>query len=576
MDAAMPKLTFRNGPVAGHEIELAARLLVGRGPLAELSLDEPSVSRRHAAVFQSGEGYMVEDLGSGNGTRLNGQRLRQPALLRDGDEVKFGSVAAVFHDAMTAAVTRTAARLAFGGEGGYGPVLMAMKADVNAAAVFGEHEHEQRLEAAERRLRFATELARVASQGFDEERLLHFVLEELFKVMPQAERGFLLVKSAGSGELAPSAARTRSGEAAEIQVSRALVQRVVERKEGVLCADVSADVSLAALRTLRQLKIRSLICVPLVAEEEVLGVLQVDNATASRPFDKPDMALMVGVAGAIALALANSRLHAKLLQQEIMQRDLALARRIQQRFLPPAPPRIPGLEFAVEYLPAFEIGGDYYDFLSLPAGRIGLALADVSGKGISAALCMAKLSSELRYQSAGRSETVDILRAVDRAMAAELEEGMFVTLQIAALDPASGRCELGNSGHLPPIIKRSGGSVEVIDMPPGAPVGLALGRPPGRVDFELGRGDVAVLYTDGVTEATRADGALFETERLCAAIERAAGSPSAVLQSVLLAVRDFIAGAPQSDDITLVTLSAGQVVRGSAPLGQRTTKLPAS
>ena len=564
----MAKLSFQNGPIAGTELELDRQLLVGRGPLVDLSLDEPTVSRRHVLLYRVSQDWLVEDQRSGNGTRLNGKRLREPTLLADGDVLQFGAVKALFQSPPDP-VSASYRSLTVSEEHALPSVVMTMAADSTAVIRVAAT---QRLKVLEGRLSLVEALARRMSQGSDATSLMVAALDGLLGVLPQAERGIVLLGDPATSELEPAVTRDRDGAGGEIRVSKRLLALVAERREAVLTADAQSDARLASARTLRQLELRSLICVPLLVDDELLGVLQLDNSEREgRRFEPADLALVVGVGANLALALANLRLRAKMMEQELLRHDMALARRIQQRFLPRQPPSLSNLELTVEYAPRFEIGGDFYDFLPLPDGRLGLVIGDVSGKGVSAALFMARLTAELRYRSSTGRGPADVLRAADAGLAADVEEGMFATLQLVAIDPPSGACTIANAGHLPPVVRRAGGRAELLEVPRGVPLGLGAGTKIAQVDFRLGPGEVLVLYTDGVIEAESSSAGLFGEARLCATVAPANDTAGEVQTAVLEALRTFLGADSLSDDLTLITCGRLPLERQKAAPQPRVT-----
>ena len=191
----------------------------------------------------------------------------------------------------------------------------------------------------------------------------------------------------------------------------------------------------------------------MVSAGQAFGVLLVENGPTSAQLTSADLNLVAGIAGTVSITIAYARVHARLLDQQLIERDMMLARKVQQRFLPARPPETNGYGFAVHYEPAMAVGGDFYDFLSLAGGRVGVAVGDVCGKGVGAAFYAAKLGSELRYESVGQSEPAAILARVNNSLAAWSEDGMFVTLVLAVLEPASGRLTVASAGHPFPMLR---------------------------------------------------------------------------------------------------------------------------
>jgi len=551
----MPKLLIKSGPIAGQQYAVDGDIVVGRGSLTDVVIFDPTISRRHAMLAYADDKYIVSDLGSGNGTKLNGVRIYEPTELHDGDEIQFGSVRSEF--TMEPGKGRRSAdessvRLMESDDPGQQEIIQRLDAGDAVNSLIAKSADMDALLTMSKRLQLIYDVGSVISTTLDEERLFSLIMDKLFEVFPQMDRGFMMSYDSENNQLLPKVARTRSGETAEISVSRTLVRDAIETRQGILCADAMGDDRYSMGQSIVQFQIRTVVCVPMVAEDEVLGVINVDGDDATKPFVKDDMSLLLGIAGQAALALANSRLHKRLLKQELIEQDLILANRIQHKFLPEEPPKVEGYDFQDEYGAALEVGGDYYDFLELPSGRIGIALGDVSGKGVSAALYMAKLSSDVRFHSAAHGDPSEVLRQLNRSLGKDVEEGMFVTLVYLSLDPESGVLTYANAGHLQPIVRRADGELIYLQGAANLPLGIEDEEEFTQEDFQLEPGDTVAIFTDGVVEATNAQHEQFEDARVDEAIRASDGSPADVKEKILTAVEQFFDGAPQNDDLTLV------------------------
>jgi sigma-B regulation protein RsbU (phosphoserine phosphatase) len=241
-------------------------------------------------------------------------------------------------------------------------------------------------------------------------------------------------------------------------------------------------------------------------------------------------------------------------ERELVERDLALAHKVQQHFLPQAPPSVPGFDFAVAYNPALAVGGDLYDFIALGDGRVAAVVGDVSGKGIAAALFAAKVMSDLRYEAAAQSNAAAILTRVNRVLAAKDHEGMFVTLALVIIDAESSRLSVGSAGHPLPLVRDAAGHVAGIGRSGDSPLGLDANSRFTQCDYEIDPGDAVVLYTDGVLEALTPSGDQYGPDRLAAAVAASARSPRSIVNAITGDVRAFEQGRPQSDDVTVVCL----------------------
>ena len=241
--------------------------------------------------------------------------------------------------------------------------------------------------------------------------------------------------------------------------------------------------------------------------------------------------------------------------QQQMSAELNLARAMQVAILPSRFPAAVGCDGAARMLPATTMGGDFYDFIELPGGRIGLVMADVSGKGVPAAFFMAVARTNLNALAATASGPADCLQRTNDVLLTQNPMDLFVTVFYAVFDPATGVLTYSNGGHNPPLLRRANGHVEMLT----SAAGLVLGMFPASYDedtVQLAPGDTLVLYTDGVTEAFNVDVQMYEEARL---VERVRDDGGATAKGLVTAIFDSVIGfsgaAPQSDDITVAVLS---------------------
>jgi phosphoserine phosphatase RsbU/P len=301
---------------------------------------------------------------------------------------------------------------------------------------------------------------------------------------------------------------------------------------------------------------------PLSLNEKVLGIMSLGPKQSEQPFSKTDLRLLDSVAAQTGLALENGRLTAAIAAEVAARakqtRDIEIARDVQQRLFPQDYPAIPGLDYAGTCRAALGVGGDYYDFIPLPAGHLGIAIGDVSGKGIPAALLMATLRAYLRgAQTIHHQSDLTVLMAnLNRLVYESSAANRYATFFYGEFDPASGALTYVNGGHNAPMLFRAGGNREILRLETGGSVvGLMEGSfyKQGRVTLE--RGDVLVAYTDGVSEAMNASDDEWGEDRLKDAVEPKRESAARdLIDGVMSAADAFVAGAPQHDDMTLVVL----------------------
>lgn len=550
----MPSLLYRSGEKRGQSFPFDRNVLIGRGPLSDLQVKDAAVSHRHALLTVSSGRCFLSDLQSGNGTYWNGQRIQAPQLLAEGDELRVGSTTFEF----VAGAEKSA-------KWGTSKVRIAdLDAPIPSGSVVislsGLHARSKRTSAIDemtrlkRRLEFFHEVGRSLVRTLDETELVAELLEKTMAVLPQADRAFVVLYDAESGQFSPCAARTRSGRATEIAASRTLLEEAVRRKEAVASIDAGADSAYEGAASIHLLSLRAVACVPLMVEERVLGVLQLDNHQQASGFTDADLDLLAGIAGPIALAIEHARVHRRMVDRELLEHDLALARKIQQSFLPTRLPDTPGWQVAIEYSPAQAVGGDLYDFMRLPDGRLGIAIGDVSGKGVSGALFMARLTSALRTAAARSPYPTDVLEELNELLVDEATEGMFVTLAYATLDLATGRLEMASAGHPPPILRHPDGRAGEVRIQTSSPLGVQRPLQAPTFGWELQRGGVVLLATDGLIEAMTPSGEQFEPRRVVDAVRATKGGPPAVLEAVLEAARKHVATRGFDDDLTVLCL----------------------
>jgi phosphoserine phosphatase RsbU/P len=279
----------------------------------------------------------------------------------------------------------------------------------------------------------------------------------------------------------------------------------------------------------------------------------------AEPFHQGDLDLLTGLAAQAAMALQNARMHQESLKQQRLQQDLLLAEQIQKSFLPRQLPSVEGIEFVTEYRPAYSVGGDFYDVFWLNYDRIGVFIGDVSGKGVSAALLMARISSDLRLAAMAESDPARALGHVNRIVLERRQPDIFVTGIYLTLDVKSHVMTLANAGHLPPFVRRhSVGQLERVDGGAGTAIGIFDDAEYEQVQLTLDPGDSLVLCTDGVLEATNLAGDQFGFERLEASLGAGAASAAELNDRLMRDLRAHVGEAAQYDDLTIIVCGIAQ------------------
>jgi sigma-B regulation protein RsbU (phosphoserine phosphatase) len=308
---------------------------------------------------------------------------------------------------------------------------------------------------------------------------------------------------------------------------------------------------------------------PLMAKQNLLGIISLGEKRSEAPYSSTDVRLLKSVATQTALALSNAELTSAIAveigRREKLNREIEIAREVQERLFPQHLPEIAGLDYFGRCRTALGVGGDYYDFLALPDGKLGVALGDVSGKGIAAALTMASLQASLRADAmrAG-NDLAGLITRVNAMLYDASAEDRYATLFYAQYDPATHRLSYVNAGHCPPILLRSAAkngpeisAVERLDQAGGTVVGLLPECVYAQAEISLSPGDLLVIYTDGFSEAMSPNLEEWGENRLIGAIAACNGQPAKdSIARIMQAADAFASGAPQSDDMTLVILRA--------------------
>jgi len=295
-----------------------------------------------------------------------------------------------------------------------------------------------------------------------------------------------------------------------------------------------------------------------MAADELLGVIHVDTTRQDKRFNREDLELFTAVANQTALAISYSGMHRRLRRRQRIEHDLAMARHMQTSFLPDALPELSGMEFSVTYRAALEVGGDFYDFIPLKDGRLGIVLGDVMGKGMPAALMMVRMMSDVRSLALSDPEPARVLQGLNESLVRRGTTDTFVTGLFLVLDPATREVTFANAAHLPPLLRRgSSGEVrQVAEAESGLCLGVEEGTRYAQETITLNPGDCLLSYTDGLTEAQNVQLDYYGSERLLKSVEVPEATPTVLMQAVLDAMRGFVGETPQSDDLTILCFGA--------------------
>jgi sigma-B regulation protein RsbU (phosphoserine phosphatase) len=409
------------------------------------------------------------------------------------------------------------------------------------------------------RLELLYHVSQSFNSSLDLDTVLNRVMDEVI-ALTSAERGFVMLRDEDGG-LSFRVARGMDHsmiDAPEFQISRGVVEHVAREGQPMLTSDAQRDERLSMRLSVVDLKLRSILCVPLKSRDRVSGVIYVDNRLQAGIFSREDLDLLAAIASNAAIAIENARLYQVAVEKGRMERELQMALGVQASLLPRETPEVPGWAFEARWQPARTVSGDYYDFVPLDGGQLGLVIADVSDKGMPAAVFMALTRSTIRATVSRLASPADAIAEANRLICADSADGMFVTLFYAQLEPASGALTYVNAGHNPPLLCRAGDQGDKV-LEELRPTGMALGVvddfPFEQRTLELQPGDSILLYTDGVPDASDEGQEQFGMERLRRVILEQRMAPLAAMVSALeRAIAELTGGATQFDDIAMLAV----------------------
>jgi phosphoserine phosphatase RsbU/P len=555
----MPSLVFLAGPIAGRRYKLAdGEYVIGRRSDCQIFVPDMRVSRQHARLWKDGEGWTLEDLGSNNGTFINGVRLQQATGLRHDDEILIANnrIRVEARDA-----SATDVKL---GEGHAVTIV-----DVGASSVIRSREDsgsgrmpvvssglisvvdQRAIRLIERKLDALTQILHATASSDTAELLLRKVVDALLDLFPEAEDVGVLVEDERTGELRVQCQKHRKllfG--GDLRVPGTIIQHVVSDRRGVLLGDADGPDGEG---------VGTRMGAPLIYHGQHYGVVYVESNKTG--FRQEDVDLLQAIATQAGLAIHATRVANQLARREQLDRDLRVARQIQRSLLPASVPQVVGLDFAVHYEPAYQIGGDFYDFIWHDPSHLGLAVGDVAGKAISAALYMARLTSELRSRAAIARTPARLLRRVNQEIANLGDDGMFATLVYCIYDLENRSLVFTNAGHCVPLLRRGDRVFPLqAERAHTPPLGVTPELEAGEARVQLHSGDMLIMVSDGILEARDAKGNEYGLSRLSRRIRTARGNAEDVIKAILADIdghsHDEAKG--QGDDMTIVAMAIDQ------------------
>lgn len=537
-------------PAAGAPFDVEPgddSVVIGRSSDAGIAVPDRSMSRRHARLFRQGNEWLVEDLGSRNGTLLNGRRISDPTPVGIGTSLTVGSTTISVVEAQRAPSATSGVGLEGHTVFRSAAELLREPRELSSGAMRVEDDVLRRYT---ERLKMLNEVHRSLDRTLSLGDLLELILDRAFDHL-KPEEGTIFLKG-DDGEYYRAATRSIRGKGSQTLYSRALVHEVVERGQAALVLDTTADERFNQAMSLLDAGVRSLVAAPMLDPSGPLGMIALGSTLGIRQFTEGDMELLTSLASVAAMRIRNTRLAEEALERERLEREVALARQIQVGLLPDALPEIDGWQLYAHNIPSRGVSGDFYTIGVVDDGSCAVMVADVSGKGIAASLLTASLEALAAGPIHDGVPPEEIFNRVSHLLFERTPIEKYATAILASIDPATGRVAYCNAGHNPAIVLRTDGGVEWLGST-GAPLGILPTVTYARGEVGLEPGDTMVLYTDGLTEAENPAEEEYGEQRLAELCARHRTERLDRLAAVISDDQDaYVRGVPYADDRTIV------------------------
>ena len=524
---------------------------IGRSAQNEVVIEDPSLSRHHARLeFQNGKA-LIEDLGSLNGTMINGERIQGVRALKPGDQLVLGTVLLTLGEEPTSTTMMSSVHIEKAPKEELSSGTMVFRAAELRSGSYGTVQPENQAKRWLDALAMVSDLTLELVQDVATEILLDHLMERLFLFF-EPDRSVVMLKDS-AGDLVPVVVRTNEflqGKA--IKLSQTLVDAAMERREALLVNNAFDDPMTSAAASIVRSGMATIMVTPLEHEGQVIGLIYMDAKAYREPFTEDDLRLVTALAHIAAAKIRTARLVEEVQKKKAMDQELAMARQIQQKLLPEKDPIVSGWELYGSNEASRQVSGDLYGYWTRPDGKMYVAIADVSGKGMGPGLMMAAFTAYMNAWAETMLPPSELATRISGALGLHTAKNRFITAIFLLLDPASDTIQFTNAGHNPGLLLRANGKDEELGSH-GMPLAMLVGTPYGQDERTLAVGDVLALYTDGITEAQNPAGIDFEMVGIQNAVATHRGKPLPLVgEEIHRALDRHTRGAPLADDRTLV------------------------
>ena len=515
-------------------------LVIGRGAEAGLRLAVASVSRRHVEIHRTGDKVVVEDLGSRNGTRVNGRPVSGSMEVQPGDRIDVAGIVLQLegdHPVDLTCYNESA--------------TLVPEEEISWEEVRAERQTKRDRQS--RLFQILAEAGELLTIRREPEELYEPILD-LLETALDPERGFILLVQEGAPDPVVVASRIKgSREGDSLALSRTMVARVLHHRTSFLTTDPVNDPNMDGAMSMVSQSIRTAVAAPLFDNEEVIGLLYADDTRAKR-ITRDELRAFTQLANSIAVAITHSRYHQMEEEKRRQDAQLETASEILKHILPSDLPAVPGWELCASLEPCYEVGGDLYDARPLPDGRLAFFLGDVTGKGLGAALLVSQVLSLARFMIGEGWDPAPLMTRLNREIFLTTDFVRFTTAFMGYLDPATGRVECVNAGHNPPVLVRADGRIETCATG-SLPVGVLEDTQYTVNELVMEPGDILSVFSDGIPETVDAADEEYGEDRFAKVVaERRLTALKDISDAVLTDLALFRGDVEVGDDVTLVML----------------------
>jgi len=533
------------------------KISIGRSADNDISVADSFCSGCHAFIYPSESGYVVRDNSSKNGTFVNGKQIHSETALKKGDEILIGLTRIIFDKELPANVEVMEAPSP---SSKVNTVIdlkeILKKSDIDTTLKADAKTFDlERLKSEHKAFSILSEVSKALISHKPIEELLDHVMDLICQNLPM-DRGILMLREGSPAQLIPKVVRINNKDLKnqKIQVSKSIINMALDKNSAILTYDAQSDPRFRMQDSIIKSNTHSAMCVPLWNNKEIIGIVYSDRIYFLDQFSEEDLKLLTLLSNLAAVKIENAKLFEEAIEKEKIEKELELAAQIQKDLLPRENPKCEKFETAGSNIPCHQVGGDYYDFITIDPCHLGIIIADVSGKGVSASLLMASLRGALHSEVHPQYKLEDMAAKLNNFVHRSSAINRFITFFFCELNRESGELRYINAGHNPPLILNRKGEIHRLES-----CGLCLGVFPS-VSYQakkvtLNPGDVALLFTDGITESQNKGKEEFTEERLINILKKHSNlSAQKLLEKIFDEIDSFISGADQTDDMTLVTI----------------------